>query len=63
MAYSWLSGGTLAVRPAVDGRGAVERFVFRVLRVPQGREQPVREASLFAGPAAVVRLRADEPWP
>jgi hypothetical protein len=62
-AYSWPGGGTLAVRPASDGRGGVERFVFRVLHLPEDREPPGRELPLYEGPTPVVRLDSDAPWP
>ena len=62
VAYSWLGSGTLVVRPA-DGRGYVEAVVFRILRLPPGREMPGREGLLYEGPTKVVSIDSDEPWP
>jgi catechol 2,3-dioxygenase-like lactoylglutathione lyase family enzyme len=63
VAYAWPGGGTLVVRPRGEERARVERFVFRVLSVPPGREHPTREAVLYEGPTMLVRLSAEEPWP
>jgi catechol 2,3-dioxygenase-like lactoylglutathione lyase family enzyme len=63
-AYSWPGGGSLLVRPVEsDGKPGVERFVFRVLEWAADRHAPTREAPLYAGPATLVRLARDEPWP
>jgi hypothetical protein len=63
VAYSWPGGGTLVVRPATAGKGGVERFVFRFLRVPEDSREKIGETELYAGPTTLVRLAPDEPWP
>ena len=61
--YSWPGGGSLAVRPVEAGeRPRLERFVFRVLDWPPGREALPRQAPLYGGPATILRLGPDEPW-
>jgi catechol 2,3-dioxygenase-like lactoylglutathione lyase family enzyme len=62
IAYSWPGSGTLVTRSA-DGRGFVEAVVFRILRLPLGRQMPQRERRLYEGPTTVLRIDADEPWP
>jgi len=64
VAYSWPGGGSLVVRPVEEGaKPRVERFVFRVRRWPSDRGPLTREAPLYAGPATLLRLHADEDWP
>ncbi|MEA2646546.1 MAG: hypothetical protein QOE92_1629, partial [Chloroflexota bacterium] len=65
VAYSWAGGGTLLATPT-NGRPRLARLVFRLRDDGRGNGAAADlpgEQPLYDGPATVLRLAPDAPWP